>query len=73
MGGLDRGAAMTGQSLAPALCLYRPTLGLSPDCCLSGRDHRRLLVGLAAVGPLVRVIPFTLLWESISSQFPLQT
>jgi len=66
-------AAMTGAILAPRYVYIEPSLAFAP--ILSFQVVIMALLGGASRlwGPLVGVIPFTLLWESISSNFPNQT
>ncbi|MFU8864501.1 MAG: branched-chain amino acid ABC transporter permease [Rhodobacterales bacterium] len=66
-------AAMTGAILAPRYVYIEPSLAFAP--MLSFQVVIMALLGGAGRlwGPLVGVIPFTLLWESISSNFPQQT
>ena len=66
-------AAMTGAILAPRYVYIEPSLAFAP--MLSFQVVIMALLGGAGRlwGPLVGVIPFTLLWESISSSFPQQT
>lgn len=66
-------AAMTGAILAPRYVYIEPSLAFTP--MLSFQVVIMALLGGAGRlwGPLVGVIPFTLLWESISSSFPQQT
>ena len=66
-------AAMTGAILAPRYVYIEPSLAFAP--MLSFQVVIMALLGGAGRlwGTLVGVIPFTLLWESISSNFPQQT
>ncbi len=66
-------AAITGAILAPRYVYIEPSLAFTPMLsfqvvimALLGGVHRLW-------GPLVGVIPFTLLWETISASFPNQT
>jgi branched-chain amino acid transport system permease protein len=66
-------AAVTGAVMAPRFTYIEPAMAFSPDLsfqvvimALLGGVHRLW-------GPLVGVIPFTLLWEAISASFPTQT
>ncbi len=66
-------AALTGAIMAPRFTYIEPAMAFSPDLsfqvvimALLGGVHRLW-------GPLVGVIPFTLLWEAISASFPTQT
>jgi branched-chain amino acid transport system permease protein len=66
-------AAITGALVAPRWSYVEPTLAFSPFISfqvvimsLLGGVHRLW-------GPLFGVIPFTILWELISSKFPAQT
>lgn len=66
-------AAITGAILAPRYIYIEPALAFTPllsfqvvIMALLGGVHRLW-------GPLVGVIPFTLLWESINANFPNQT
>ncbi len=66
-------AAITGAILAPRYVYIEPSLAFTPllsfqvvIMALLGGVHRLW-------GPLVGVIPFTLLWETISASFPNQT
>jgi branched-chain amino acid transport system permease protein len=66
-------ASITGALVAPRWSYVEPTLAFSPFIsfqvvimALLGGVHRLW-------GPLVGVIPFTILWEVISSKFPAQT
>ncbi len=66
-------AAITGALLAPRWSYVEPRLAFSPFIsfqvvimALLGGVHRLW-------GPLLGVIPFTLLWEVISANFPAQT
>lgn len=66
-------AAITGAIMAPRFTYIEPSMAFSPDLsfqvvimALLGGVHRLW-------GPLVGVIPFTLLWEAISASFPTQT
>jgi branched-chain amino acid transport system permease protein len=59
--------------MAPRFTYIEPSMAFSPDLsfqvvimALLGGVHRLW-------GPLVGVIPFTLLWEAISASFPTQT
>ncbi|HBS51212.1 MAG TPA: branched-chain amino acid ABC transporter permease [Rhodobacteraceae bacterium] len=66
-------AAMTGAILAPRYVYIEPALAFTP--VLSFQVVIMALLGGTGRlwGPLVGVIPFTLLWENISSNFPNQT
>lgn len=66
-------AAITGAILAPRYVYIEPSLAFTP--MLSFQVVIMALLGGAGRlwGPLVGVIPFTLLWEQISSTFPNQT
>lgn len=66
-------AAMTGAILAPRYVYIEPSLAFTP--MLSFQVVIMALLGGTGRlwGPLAGVIPFTLLWESISSNFPNQT
>lgn len=66
-------AAVTGAILAPRYVYIEPALAFTP--MLSFQVVIMALLGGAGRlwGPLVGVIPFTLLWESIASTFPNQT
>ena len=66
-------AAITGAMLAPRYVYIEPSLAFTP--MLSFQVVIMALLGGAGRlwGPLVGVIPFALLWESISSTFPNQT
>jgi branched-chain amino acid transport system permease protein len=66
-------AAVTGAVVAPRWTYVEPTIAFSPFIsfqvvimALLGGAHRLW-------GPLLGVIPFTLLWELINSAFPTQT
>ncbi len=66
-------AAVVGAIMAPRLSYIEPTLAFSPMLsflvvimALLGGAHRLW-------GPLVGVIPFTLMWDQISAQFPNQS
>jgi branched-chain amino acid transport system permease protein len=66
-------ASITGALVAPRWSYVEPTIAFSPFLsfqvvimALLGGVHRLW-------GPLVGVIPFTLLWELISREFPAQT
>lgn len=66
-------AALTGALVAPRWSYVEPTIAFSPFLsfqvvimALLGGVHRLW-------GPLLGVIPFTLLWELISANFPAQT
>ena len=66
-------AALTGAVMAPRFTYIEPSIAFSPELsfqvvimALLGGVHRLW-------GPLVGVIPFTLLWEAISASFPTQT
>ena len=66
-------AALTGAIMAPRFTYIEPSIAFAPDLsfqvvimALLGGVHRLW-------GPLVGVIPFTLLWELISATFPTQT
>ncbi|SDY62151.1 branched-chain amino acid ABC transporter permease [Citreimonas salinaria] len=66
-------AAMTGAILAPRFVYIEPAVAFSP--MLSFQVVIMALLGGTGRlwGPLVGVIPFTFLWEAISSSFPNQT
>lgn len=66
-------AAITGAILAPRYVYIEPSLAFTP--MLSFQVVIMALLGGSGRlwGPLVGVIPFTLLWEAISSSFPNQT
>lgn len=66
-------AAMTGAILAPRYVYIEPSLAFTP--ILSFQVVIMALLGGAGRlwGPLLGVIPFTLLWEAISRSFPNQT
>ncbi|MBF9031945.1 branched-chain amino acid ABC transporter permease [Rhodobacterales bacterium HKCCE3408] len=66
-------AAATGAALAPRYVYIEPALAFTP--LLSFQVVIMALLGGAGRlwGPLVGVIPFTLLWEVISATFPNQT
>ncbi len=66
-------AALVGGLLAPRWTYIEPSLAFSP--MLSFQVVIMALLGGAGrlSGPLLGVIPFTLLWEVISVQFPNQT
>lgn len=66
-------AAMTGAILAPRYVYIEPSLAFTP--ILSFQVVIMALLGGTGRlwGPLVGVVPFTLLWESIASSFPNQT
>ena len=66
-------AAVVGAVMAPRFTYIEPSMAFSPELsfqvvimALLGGVHRLW-------GPLVGVIPFTLLWEAISASFPTQT
>jgi len=66
-------ASITGALVAPRWSYVEPSIAFSPFLsfevvimALLGGVHRLW-------GPLVGVIPFTLLWEFISAKFPTQT
>jgi branched-chain amino acid transport system permease protein len=66
-------AALVGAVMAPRFTYIEPSMVFSPELsfqvvimALLGGVHRLW-------GPLVGVIPFTLLWELISREFPAQT
>jgi branched-chain amino acid transport system permease protein len=66
-------AALVGAVMAPRFTYMEPSIAFSPDLsfqvvimALLGGVHRLW-------GPLVGVVPFTLLWELISASFPTQT
>jgi branched-chain amino acid transport system permease protein len=66
-------ATVVGAVMAPRFTYIEPSMAFSPDLsfqvvimALLGGVHRLW-------GPLVGVIPFTLLWEAISASFPTQT
>lgn len=66
-------ASLTGALVAPRWSYVEPTLAFSPFLsfqvvimALLGGVHRLW-------GPLVGVIPFTIMWEFISARFPAQT
>jgi len=66
-------ASLTGAILAPRWTYIEPTMAFSP--LLSFQIVIMALLGGTnrLWGPLVGVIPFTLLWEAISANFPNQT
>lgn len=66
-------AAVTGAILAPRFVYIEPAIAFSP--MLSFQVVIMALLGGTGRlwGPLVGVIPFTFLWEAISSSFPNQT
>ncbi|MGB7302243.1 MAG: branched-chain amino acid ABC transporter permease, partial [Burkholderiaceae bacterium] len=66
-------AAVVGAVLAPRYTYIEPAVAFSPELsfqvvimALLGGVHRLW-------GPILGVIPFTLLWEAISASFPTQT
>lgn len=66
-------AALVGAIMAPRLSYIEPSMAFAPDLsfqvvimALLGGVHRLW-------GPIVGVIPFTLLWELIAASFPTQT
>ncbi len=66
-------AAVVGAVMAPRLSYIEPSMAFAPDLsfqvvimALLGGVHRLW-------GPLVGVVPFTLLWELIAASFPTQT
>lgn len=66
-------AALTGAVMAPRFTYIEPSMAFSPELsfqvvimALLGGVHRLW-------GPLIGVLPFTLLWEAISASFPTQT
>ena len=66
-------AAITGALLAPRWTYIEPTIAFSPMLsflvvimALMGGAHKLW-------GPIMGVIPFTLLWDFVSVQFPNQT
>lgn len=66
-------AALTGAVMAPRFTYIEPAMAFSPELsfqvvimALLGGVHRLW-------GPLIGVVPFTLLWELISAKFPTQT
>ncbi|HEX7221424.1 MAG TPA: branched-chain amino acid ABC transporter permease [Burkholderiales bacterium] len=66
-------AAMVGAIMAPRFTYIEPSMAFTPELsfqvvimALLGGVHRLW-------GPLVGVIPFTLLWEVIAARFPTQT
>ncbi|MCE2659944.1 MAG: branched-chain amino acid ABC transporter permease [Rubrivivax sp.] len=66
-------ASVVGAVMAPRFTYIEPAMVFSPDLsfqvvimALLGGVHRLW-------GPIVGVIPFTLLWEAISASFPTQT
>lgn len=66
-------ASLTGAIMAPRFTYIEPSMAFAPDLsfqvvimALLGGVHRLW-------GPLVGVVPFTLLWEVISASFPTQT
>lgn len=66
-------AALTGALLAPRWTYIEPSLAFSPMLSFQV-VIMALLGGINRLwGPLVGVIPFTFLWETISAQFPNQT
>ncbi len=66
-------AAMTGAILAPRFVYIEPAIAFSP--MLSFQVVIMALLGGTGRlwGPLLGVIPFTLLWEAVSASFPNQT
>lgn len=66
-------ASITGAMLAPRYVYIEPSLAFTP--MLSFQVVIMALLGGAhrLWGPLVGVIPFTLLWEGLSANFPNQT
>ena len=66
-------AALTGAILAPRFVYIEPAIAFSP--MLSFQVVIMALLGGTGRlwGPLVGVIPFTFLWEAVSSSFPNQT
>ncbi|MEM9011392.1 MAG: branched-chain amino acid ABC transporter permease [Pseudomonadota bacterium] len=66
-------ASVTGAILAPRYVYIEPALAFTP--ILSFQVVIMALLGGAGRlwGPLVGVIPFTFLWEAVSSNFPNQT
>jgi branched-chain amino acid transport system permease protein len=66
-------AAVTGAILAPRYVYIEPSLAFTPMLSFQV-VIMALLGGVRRLwGPLVGVIPFTLLWETISASFPNQT
>lgn len=66
-------ASVTGAIMAPRFTYIEPSMAFAPDLsfqvvimALLGGVHRLW-------GPIVGVVPFTLLWEAISASFPTQT
>ena len=66
-------AALVGAIMAPRFTYIEPSMAFAPDLsfqvvimALLGGVHRLW-------GPIVGVVPFTLLWEAISASFPTQT
>lgn len=66
-------AAIVGAIMAPRFTYIEPAMAFAPDLsfqvvimALLGGVHRLW-------GPIVGVVPFTLLWEAISASFPTQT
>lgn len=66
-------AAIVGAIMAPRFTYIEPSMAFAPDLsfqvvimALLGGVHRLW-------GPIVGVVPFTLLWEAISASFPTQT
>lgn len=66
-------AAMVGAIMAPRFTYIEPSMAFTPELsfqvvimALLGGVHRLW-------GPLVGVLPFTLLWEAIAARFPTQT
>lgn len=66
-------AAVVGAIMAPRFTYIEPSMAFAPDLsfqvvimALLGGVHRLW-------GPIVGVVPFTLLWEAISASFPTQT
>jgi len=66
-------AAVTGAVMAPRFTYIEPSMAFSPELSFQV-VIMALLGGVHKLwGPLVGVIPFTLLWEVISASFPTQT
>lgn len=66
-------ASVTGAIMAPRFTYIEPAMAFAPDLsfqvvimALLGGVHRLW-------GPIVGVVPFTLLWEALSASFPTQT
>ena len=66
-------ASITGALVAPRWSYVEPTLAFSPFISFQVVIMALLGGGHRLWGPLLGVIPFTLLWELISASFPTQT